>query len=544
MPALELPIERLDLVVRLTWAFHAREVRFERSVGAGPATPIFPETFSFHLDRHEPFELHLQLEDLWADPRRLGEGVTRREAQDWMRRLVASLPAYLERVLDALESGGRLAGASSLRVHGDLVALAREVGGFVHEKELDGRPECRLALLHLRKLVWRAARALVVERVSEAGLDAWMAGGLTAAGQRTATPRQLLAVLAGPPDARSDALLLELGARAFHDWLEDVCLDVDNGAFEGEDSPFASREEEVLAAAIVDPTRRLRRTAHFSPFLRRVGSKDCLRLLDKLEVWWLRQYDVPRSAAAIRHAENLVRGRVHFRGVLSWHSSAAYASAIAVLIWPFVGAAFCYERAPRLFDVASSVEIVTVIAAVFWYLLWRFVVQKDLSFFRGAVPRIGAGIIVGYMPVFLVDEVWDLARRQWFPLGVTVLLLAVTTLLYLYVEVRRRIPDPHEAFARAQRLFLLGILQALALGLTVTTLLGGFMVTRTWGNEMLDAAALRLSTPPFVGQLPRIMGVEPVYAYPTAILVMTFLSFFIGTFLQLLWEDLPITEPL
>jgi len=25
---------------------------------------------------------------------------------------------------------------------------------------------------------------------------------------------------------------------------------------------------------------------------------------------------------------------------------------------------------------------------------------------------------------------------------------------------------------------------------------------------------------------------------------MTFLSFFIGTFLQLMWEDLPITEPL
>jgi len=26
--------------------------------------------------------------------------------------------------------------------------------------------------------------------------------------------------------------------------------------------------------------------------------------------------------------------------------------------------------------------------------------------------------------------------------------------------------------------------------------------------------------------------------------VMTFLSFFIGVFLQLMWEELPITEPL
>jgi hypothetical protein len=28
------------------------------------------------------------------------------------------------------------------------------------------------------------------------------------------------------------------------------------------------------------------------------------------------------------------------------------------------------------------------------------------------------------------------------------------------------------------------------------------------------------------------------------VLLMTFLAFFIGTFLQLLWEDLPITEPM
>jgi hypothetical protein len=33
-------------------------------------------------------------------------------------------------------------------------------------------------------------------------------------------------------------------------------------------------------------------------------------------------------------------------------------------------------------------------------------------------------------------------------------------------------------------------------------------------------------------------------AFPSAVLVMTFLSFFIGVFLQLMWEELPITEPL
>jgi hypothetical protein len=267
--------------------------------------------------------------------------------------------------------------------------------------------------------------------------------------------------------------------------------------------------------------------------------------LRALEVWFLRQYDVPRAAAVIRHEENLGRGKASFGGVLSLHSSKAYGVAIAALIAPFVGAAFAYQRAPLLFDIAASLVMAGVLGAVLWYLVVRFLWQKDLAFFHAGVPRIGAGIIVGYLPVFLIDEVWDLARRPWFPLGVTVALMGTTTLLYLYVEVKSRIRDPREAFARARRLFLLGILQAEALGLILTSLLGAYMVARTWGEDgVISIAGLREVTPTFIGELPRIMGIEPFYVYPTAVLLMTFFSLFVGTFLQLLWEDLPITEPL
>ena len=60
----------------------------------------------------------------------------------------------------------------------------------------------------------------------------------------------------------------------------------------------------------------------------------------------------------------------------------------------------------------------------------------------------------------------------------------------------------------------------------------------------MSIEVLNKQLPHFAGQLPMIPGVEPFYAFPSAVLLMTFLSFFIGTFLQLLWEDLPITEPL
>ena len=77
------------------------------------------------------------------------------------------------------------------------------------------------------------------------------------------------------------------------------------------------------------------------------------------------------------------------------------------------------------------------------------------------------------------------------------------------------------------------------------------MSTRNWGEEEWREGAGEVTLPalqehlqPFVGELPRMLGYEPFVAFPTAVLLMTFMAFFIGTFLQLLWEELPITEPL
>jgi hypothetical protein len=102
------------------------------------------------------------------------------------------------------------------------------------------------------------------------------------------------------------------------------------------------------------------------------------------------------------------------------------------------------------------------------------------------------------------------------------------------------------AFDRAVQLFLLGILQSTGLGLVLTSLIGPFMAARSWAAnaDATGLEALRNTLPPFVGQLPVVLGIEPLLVFPSAVFVMAFMSFFIGTFLQLLWEDLPITEPL
>lgn len=534
-------MERIELAagrtrVRFAWAYHAREVRFEREEH-GAFAPVFPETFSFHPGRHEPAELALQLEDLWADPRRLAPELPRRLAQACLRALFAAVPAYLERALDAIDARG-LDAATRARLHGDALVLARVFERFGAEKEFAARPDTCLAFLHLRKLVWRTARELVRLRLTAERLRAY----LEAAHAAEPSEAELLRAAEG---GGTEAPLVFAAAAAFRVWLEDTCLDESNGAFEAQGSPFDSREAEVLDAVAVEPGRPLRRGRDLSPFLCRAGHRDCGRLLEKLEVWFLRQYDLYHAAAVTRHRHELRRAQAHPNRVLSHHTARTYLSMLGVVAAPYVAAAFVYERAAFAVDLAASAQVLFVNAFALWFLVVRFCWRKDLTLFHTSVPRIGAGIIVGYLPVFLIDEVWDLARRPWFPLGVIVSLLGFTTLLYLYDEVQRRIEEPREAFRRAGRLFLLGLVQSLLLGLIVTSLLGGFMAARAWGGgEDLSLAALRAATPPFLGELPRIVGLEPVVAFPTALLLMTFLAFFIGTFLQLLWEDLPITEPL
>jgi len=211
-----------------------------------------------------------------------------------------------------------------------------------------------------------------------------------------------------------------------------------------------------------------------------------------------------------------------------------------------VADAFAYERAPLLFDAVCSAQMALILAFAIWFLAYQFCWKRDLTVFYASVPRILAGVIVGYLPVFLIDEVWDLASRPTLALSAVVFMLGLVTLLYVYVEIARRIADTTVAFARARAIFLLGVVEAFGTGIVMTGLIGPFMVARNWSpvSGEVGIEVLREGLAPMIGQLPYVVGIGPLYAFPSALLLMTFLSFFIGIFLQLMWEELPITEPL
>jgi hypothetical protein len=548
LPRIDLRLDRLHASFSFTYAFHAREIRFERETPDGRER-LFAETFSFHPSRHDPTELSIQLEDLWSNPRLITPHANRRDAEDLMRRFLAALPRCLEGAIDRLESEAHDSPMLG-RVCEDVALLAHVVSRFLAGKHLEDHPQLRVTALHLRKLVFRTTAEVVRRRVRPEAIQAYVAGEL-----ELDTGREFGAyyALAGEDQEKLDRTVLGVAERAFYRWLEDVCLDETHSVFESEGSPFEDRAREVLRAVASDGgVGPVRRTRELSLFLRRPANRDCNRVLEKLETWFLRQYDVHHGAVVLHHANQLRNREQDPDRVLSWHSRRTYLLGIGIPAIPFVLAVFFYrEPWARWLDWWVSFEVVSIISVAVWFLGYRFLWRKDLTFFHAAVPRIAAGIIVGYLPVFLIDEVWDLAEQSFSTLVTVVTMLGMPTLLYIHVEVKRRLGDANEAFRRALDIFLLGLLQSAAFGLVVTSFLGRLMSTRNWGDPAWregvgepTLAALSGHLEPVFGLLPRVVGVEPFPAFPTAVFLMSFLAFFIGTFLQLLWEELPITEPM
>ena len=157
---------------------------------------------------------------------------------------------------------------------------------------------------------------------------------------------------AGESEA-ANRLILRMAERSFYVWLEGVCLDEENQAFEKDDSPFGSREEEVLSAITTASAARVERSSDLMPFLRR-PDRNCRRLLGKLERWFLRVYDIRHSSAIINHHAGFDTKDLSDDRNLSWHTPKIHGTVLLTMLAPFVGAVFAYDRAPWFFDLLCA----------------------------------------------------------------------------------------------------------------------------------------------------------------------------------------------
>ncbi|MCH6547418.1 MAG: hypothetical protein IH798_03125 [Gemmatimonadetes bacterium] len=154
---LELRVERLNVTLRFTFAFHARAVRFERDDGEGFQS-LFPETFSFHRERHDPTELSLQLDDILRKPHLISTRAHLRDSSELMGRLLAEAPRYIEAVCTRLETQVDLDPALRVRIHQDVALLCQLLLRFIESHELPQMRPIRVASFLLRKQIYRSLR--------------------------------------------------------------------------------------------------------------------------------------------------------------------------------------------------------------------------------------------------------------------------------------------------------------------------------------------------------------------------------------------------
>ncbi|MDD3581431.1 MAG: hypothetical protein PHW74_10460 [Desulfobacca sp.] len=151
------------------------------------------------------------------------------------------------------------------------------------------------------------------------------------------------------------------------------------------------------------------------------------------------------------------------------------------------------------------------------------------------IPRLGACIMVGYFPLIITDEVWQasalfFAWESWWP-PPSVIVIAVLSLgasfVYLLIEVKNKVIERQLAWRRAINIFLIGLCWSLIIGLVILGLVGPAFKSR------LDILNSLLWVPGLLGDIP----VQVLLLYmPLALLI--------GIFLQIIWEEKPITEPL
>ena len=171
------------------------------------------------------------------------------------------------------------------------------------------------------------------------------------------------------------------------------------------------------------------------------------------------------------------------------------------------------------------------------------------------IPRLLGGIIVGYLPLLMTGEMWQFCMNiTWLEFLQIIIASLLACWIYLYVEVNNAIRDKDEAFKRANSVLLLGCIESLIVGLVFCSLFGPILIEKAvFPKQSIDLTqkSFLLHLPkeihaPILFGLLNALGVKDSvhFVYPPVILLYFPLALFIGIFVQILWEDKPITEPL
>lgn len=348
---------------------------------------------------------------------------------------------------------------------------------------------------------------------------------------------------------------------AIDEWLG-FCLDDKNRAYFSDltDDPggaYDRRELEVQRVLFAESDGKLDPTK-WNPFFEEEGA-DLLEYL--LPTWFLRQYDLKTGRQVVRRLTRqptprplqlvllkatgavvgLIEGRVFLLLVLFllmaggprlWLAFTRGEPVLPTLVphsLPLFNLSESLSAAVMVRTLTLPLATGATLVVIAVVLLTSLAVSQGVLWFRILVPRLLGGLILGYLPLMMTDEMWRSASLlSWVHVAVIAFAAIASSYLFLYVETRNVLVSADWARRRAVTLLTMGIVESLALGLLIceaTTTIYAAVNPEIVSRE-----------PIFIGLL-GIVNIKVLMLWaPVALLI--------GIFVQLIWEDKPITQPL
>ncbi|MFQ5638873.1 MAG: hypothetical protein ACE5IR_12870 [bacterium] len=143
--------------------------------------------------------------------------------------------------------------------------------------------------------------------------------------------------------------------------------------------------------------------------------------------------------------------------------------------------------------------------------------------FRCIVPRMFAGIVTGYLILVFPKDFWKLTANLADSANMVMVIVFAVGAAYLFLinEIRNTIRDPVRIFSRSLNILLMGLVQAIYVGILTSDLVG-----KSANGSTADS-------------LPGIFGL----VYPDYVLISAPLALLLGIFVQIIWDEKPISEP-
>jgi hypothetical protein len=152
------------------------------------------------------------------------------------------------------------------------------------------------------------------------------------------------------------------------------------------------------------------------------------------------------------------------------------------------------------------------------------------------LPRLLGGLVVGYLVLLPVADIWQWALQPgaWIPVTLLATLAAGGSLLYLHFgEVSRAVGHRGQAWARSLTIWFIGIALSFFIGLVASWCVTPHLMQA----KAKDWEGLLQTAPP----IPLWFHSD---LFPVALVLQASEALFVGLFVQILWEEKEITHPL